>query len=866
MTGFIRIVLVCCLFFVSACVEPSKEQMFQEGMEFAKGGNQQGAVILFKKAIERDPDYLEARLELGLAYLKLRQPDLADNQFTLIQDQAPSNRDIALRLAKTYQDIDKPDKALAVLAQLDRSSPGDVEVLVAMAKCHLQKGNYAASEEKLHQALAVKPADLQTRLGMVQILYATKRADLGRQLLQRIINESAGQTEPYYLQFQLALQQGDGDAAIAALQRIREIKADDMDAAYLLGLIYLSAGNADAARALAVDIKSKDPGQAVALRLESLVDYQQGDYQRALAGLQKSTAMQPDFPGHYFTGMTFYQLRQYNQALGSFQKAIDLEPHEEQPQLMLARSYLRLGRIDDCLHFANKVLDSNPRSALAHDIVGSAYLKQGDYDQAMAHLNMAVRLEPKLVIEHFRKGPIALPAGTYQKGAPDLHVALAKAAEILNPRLLLATYYLLVQNYPQAIEIMQEGLSDSPESAILYNSMATAYFALKQPAEAITSLKKARALKPDYLDPYFNMANYHISRGDYPAAVGEYQQALAVVPNSLIATIRLAGLYELSGDSKQAASLYQRASMAGKAEGILAYAGYLSRTGQYASCLEVLKNGTAANPDDINLNKALGLVLLAAGQADDAIRAFQRVEKISPADGSKLLVETHLLRGDVAAANHIAEKVIAEHPLTDYGYLLKSLIHQQRKDWPAAEAILKTGIESCAQDEELLTKLADIYFAQGKNQQAMKIYDEILMAQPRYVPAIFGKGIIYDGQGNKTKAQEFYLSALAVNSEYAPALNNLAYLQADSFGNHREAMRLAIKAYSITPEDPGIIDTVGYVFLKNDQPEKAVMFLEKAARLKPRDATIQAHLAQAVRAAGKRSKAIVSPLPSVKAQ
>ena len=53
------------------------------------------------------------------------------------------------------------------------------------------------------------------------------------------------------------------------------------------------------------------------------------------------------------------------------------------------------------------------------------------------------------------------------------------------------------------------------------------------------------------------------------------------------------------------------------------------------------------------------------------------------------------------------------------------------------------------------------------------------------------------------------------------------------------------------PEDAGVIDTLGYALLKNGQAEKALSFLEKAARLRPDDATIQAHLAQAYKAAGK---------------
>jgi len=98
--------------------------------------------------------------------------------------------------------------------------------------------------------------------------------------------------------------------------------------------------------------------------------------------------------------------------------------------------------------------------------------------------------------------------------------------------------------------------------------------------------------------------------------------------------------------------------------------------------------------------------------------------------------------------------------------------------------------------------------------------------------------------------------ALTLDGGFAPALNNLAYLYADRFGDRQEALRLAIKAFSNQPENPDFLDTLGYVLLKDNQPEKALLFLQKATRLKPDNAEIRTHLAQAVKAAGgKRTSA-----------
>jgi tetratricopeptide (TPR) repeat protein len=325
------------------------------------------------------------------------------------------------------------------------------------------------------------------------------------------------------------------------------------------------------------------------------------------------------------------------------------------------------------------------------------------------------------------------------------------------------------------------------------------------------------------------------------------------VPNNLPAILKLAGLYELTGDNRQAQNYYQQASNSGAASATLAYAGHLSRTGEQNKALEVLQAVSAAQPDDPNLIRALALALQADDNFDAASSAFQRLEEVSPGNGLPLLVEAYLSRGDVAAASEIAGRVIAESPSAEYGYLLQALIYDQSSEWSAAEANLKRGIDTCELDLNLILKLANVYTMQRKDQQALQVYDKILLSRPQNVPAIFGKALISDVQGNKRKAYELYQTVLALDGEYAPALNNLAYLYVDLYGDHEEALRLAIKAFGIEPENPDFLDTLGYALLKKGQYEKALLFLQKAARLKPHEITIQAHLAEAVKAVAKSS-------------
>ena len=99
---------------------------------------------------------------------------------------------------------------------------------------------------------------------------------------------------------------------------------------------------------------------------------------------------------------------------------------------------------------------------------------------------------------------------------------------------------------------------------------------------------------------------------------------------------------------------------------------------------------------------------------------------------------------------------------------------------------------------------------------------------------------------------------LTIDEDYVPALNNLAYLFLEVYSDYQRAYELAARGFRLKPDDPRIIDTLGYALLKNGQAEKSILFLEKAARLLPKETAIQLHLAEAYKAAGRTKEAVAS--------
>jgi Flp pilus assembly protein TadD len=93
------------------------------------------------------------------------------------------------------------------------------------------------------------------------------------------------------------------------------------------------------------------------------------------------------------------------------------------------------------------------------------------------------------------------------------------------------------------------------------------------------------------------------------------------------------------------------------------------------------------------------------------------------------------------------------------------------------------------------------------------------------------------------------------SDNYLPALNNLAYLCTEGYGNKKEGLSMALTAYKLEPGNGGFTDTLGYALLKNGRSDEARRVLEKAAAILPDNPSVNFHLALAYRATGDKSRA-----------
>jgi tetratricopeptide (TPR) repeat protein len=121
--------------------------------------------------------------------------------------------------------------------------------------------------------------------------------------------------------------------------------------------------------------------------------------------------------------------------------------------------------------------------------------------------------------------------------------------------------------------------------------------------------------------------------------------------------------------------------------------------------------------------------------------------------------------------------------------------------------------------------------------------------------AFYERGICYERSRQWAKAEADFKHALLLAPDQPFVLNYLGYSWADMGQNLVQARAMIDKAVQHRPNDGAIVDSLGWVMLRQGEVAEAVRTLERAVELDPEDASINGHLGDAYWAAGRKLEA-----------
>ena len=667
------------------------------------------------------------------------------------------------------------------------------------------------------------------------------------------------------------LKTGDANQAYAAFSKAISLQPGLWEAHLDLGQLLLLAGQPTKAAEQADTILNAQPDDAKALYLKaaSLLKLKKPD--ESLAILQDLRTKGNSEAETYLLLASSHEILQdldaaekaYKDGLAANKEAVELK-------LALARYYSRHKRYREAAVIIAQQSQEDPdNSGLKLNLIGLTH-EAGDKDKAMA---MADKLfsqsEDSGILQNLVK--FYLSNRQVEKAEQQLLSAINRLTENYDLRISLSEIYLLSRQPVKALAILEQGLiqdKDPGAPGIIKSKNAIARIKVAQGkhTEALSLIEEVLAENPKDIDAHFLKGTIQLQQGDPASAVAEFRTVVNERPQMLMASLRLAEAHmankevELAGDVLHTA----RQAQPNSREALTALVKYHVYNKDFALAEETLTSHLAKHEHDHQSRIALGDIYVMQQKFDLAQETYQRLTKVKglttaylrlsrllwqqkkqdealavlhegykkqPQSGQLLttICRLYISKGQFNKAAAICQQHIKNQPKGAGGHNLLGQVYTAWGKFPEAQQSFERAIEIQPNWNQPHQNIASLYIRQGKPEVAIAQYRKAQQANPQQMENYLALGLLYERTAAHKQAEEIYRQAFSVNDKFWPAYNNLAFLLANQQDAAKlaEALQLAKQALALNPGGSEVLDTLGFILLKQGNLVAARTNLEK---------------------------------------
>jgi tetratricopeptide (TPR) repeat protein len=345
---------------------------------------------------------------------------------------------------------------------------------------------------------------------------------------------------------------------------------------------------------------------------------------------------------------------------------------------------------------------------------------------------------------------------------------------------------------------------------------------------------------------------------DASAGMDDIDESLRLEPRYVNAIIAKSRLLEEQDDMEEAETVLRNATLADPANKRfgLSLARLLLREKKLADAQDEFERLSRAFPDDTDLTLSLALV---AWENKAEEQAIAQLEKLVDTERGG---EAHSYLGRIATAQGRTREAVEHFSLVPPGPQFNAAriqmagLQAQLKEYDALRETLSQARQLSPKDKlQFWLVESELLGEAGEHETALKVLDAAGRENPDEPNIRYAHAMLL-GQMGKLERMETELRAILLKDpDNTDALNALGYTLADQNRNLTEAADLIGRAYAKAPENPAIIDSMGWLKYRQGDLPGAATLLRKAYASFP-DHEVAAHLGEVLWVQGQRDEAL----------
>src|SRR5213593_4127599 len=353
---------------------------------------------VLRSSKETDGDYLAARRRLAeLAFIEGK----TDESLAILADifkKAPSDVEGHLIRGRVYLTKRQTTEAIQDFQSVLKADSKSAQGRYWLAIAYHQTGNVQQAKTELTQALELAPRMTDAALLLAQMNLESSNPGAAVESMEKIVAAQPRVLQAYVLLGTAQLSKQQPAAALATFKKMQSIAPKDPRAVHLTGIALQAAGQkAEAAREFerALTMKSTFVDPLTALVGQAIGEGQTGV---ALERIKKQINTAGNSARLQFLLASTHQLRKENaQAEAAYTKALELDNTFVPAYVALGQMYLAGQDNDKALAKFEQALTVNPNDVISRMMVAQIHLNRGDHAKAKESYEQILAAKPRFV-------------------------------------------------------------------------------------------------------------------------------------------------------------------------------------------------------------------------------------------------------------------------------------------------------------------------------------------------------------------------------------------------------------------------------------------------------------------------------------
>ncbi len=593
----------------------------------------------------------------------------------------------------------------------------------------------------------------------------------------------------------------------------------------------------------------------------------QGDLVKARLELKNAIQIDPKYAqAYYMLGKVELEDKNAQQAFGYFTKAVELDEGLLDAQVALGNLFLAARQIEKARAKSTYVLEKQPDHQMGRLLEAGILISEnrtGGGGERLDQLLAEGFTDPQL---YMMKASIRFQKNDAEGGRQMLRDGIAANPKSIRLRSVLVAFLVRDKAYDEAISLVEEAIDIEPENKAHKVKLAALYWDADRKEQVKALFDKMIAGDPSPAEMRILAAEFYAKKEDADRALEVIQTGIEQEPKNIKLRLALAMLQTALRQHDKALATLQEALGLTKDDSdpdLLKVKNHLARLYLGKGDIEKAKNYAdeviGVSGGNVEAQFTAGQIYLRRKDGVNAVSAFRTVvsEKPDFVDGHLHLAQAHLINKEKALAVDVLSKGIVENPQA--WNLRKALarIYAADKDFERAEKELRLVVEQNPKDLQASGDLADFLFMRGKPDEALAIYDRMVIEQPR-VPAGYLKlAAMHRNRKNDAAAAEVLERGYAVIPQSPQVVTGLikTYM---AMGKADKAVDLLKTRLKDNDQDLFAHNLLGEIHLTRMQYDEAAQAFEKAIAIGPEWQTPHNNLARVFLSQGKTNEAITN--------